>query len=136
MRKHTYEYTLTTPVPDSTPPEHQPNTDVPSRSTTRPRPVARTAVADVAPLDAALADLELKREEQLASLRDAKGDLVAIAYRESVARILAEIRKARLRLREGTYGVCVDCHADVTAERIEALPWATQCTDCARRRYA
>jgi hypothetical protein len=25
VRTHTYQYTLTTPVPDSTPPEHRPN---------------------------------------------------------------------------------------------------------------
>lgn len=27
VRTHTYQYTLATPVPDSTPPEHKPNTD-------------------------------------------------------------------------------------------------------------
>jgi hypothetical protein len=26
VRTHTYQYKLTTPVPDSTPPEHRPNT--------------------------------------------------------------------------------------------------------------
>ncbi|WP_416952384.1 TraR/DksA family transcriptional regulator [Nocardioides sp. T5] len=87
----------------------------------------------MARIDASLTELELKREEQLASLRDARGDLVAIAYQESVARILAEIREARRRLREGKHGVCVACHGMVSEERMEALPWATQCADCARR---
>jgi hypothetical protein len=27
VRTHTYQYGLPTPVPDSTPPEHRPNTD-------------------------------------------------------------------------------------------------------------
>ncbi|MCK9825008.1 hypothetical protein NOCD_16110 [Nocardioides cavernae] len=27
MRTHTYQYGLATPVPDSTPPEHQPSSD-------------------------------------------------------------------------------------------------------------
>jgi hypothetical protein len=27
VRTHTYQYKLTTPVPDSTPPEHMPNTE-------------------------------------------------------------------------------------------------------------
>lgn len=89
----------------------------------------------MARIDANLAELELEREEQLTSLRDARGDLVATAYQKSVAQILTEIREARRRVREGNHGVCVACHGIVTEERMEALPWATQCADCARRRY-
>lgn len=138
MRTHTYQYTLTTPVPDSTPPEHRPNTDDTSIPSREPRRSVRRrlTVADVVRIDASLAELERKREEQLASLRDARGDLVAIAYQESVARILAEIGEARRRLREGKHGVCAACYGVVTAERLEALPWATECADCARRRYS
>ena len=32
--------------------------------------------------------------------------------------------------------VCVACHGMVTEERMEALPWATQCADCARPNYS
>jgi RNA polymerase-binding transcription factor DksA len=138
VRTHTYQYKLTCPVPGSTPPEHQPTTeDTPGTwDRSRTQGSGRTAAAEAAPLDATLAELERKREEQLASLEDAEGDLVAIAYKNSVARILEEIRTARRRLREGKHGMCVDCHGRVAAERIEALPWATQCTDCVRRRYS
>lgn len=138
MRTHTYQYKLATPVPDSTPPEHRPNTeDAPLRHDLGPTPAAgRSTAADIAELDATLAELETRREEQVSSLHDATHDPVAIAYKESVSRILGEIRLARHRLREGKHGVCVDCHGEVTAERIEALPWATQCTDCARCRYS
>lgn len=138
MRTHTYQYTSTTPVPASTPPEHRPNTDdTPTRSREQHRSVSRRlTAADVARIDATLVELELEREAQLASLPDARGDLVAIAHQESVARILAEIGDARRRLREGNHGVCADCHGTVTEERLEALPWATRCADCARRRYS
>ena len=136
MRTHTYQYTLTTPIPDSTPPEHRPNAeDAPLRhDLPRPPATACPASAGVAELDATLADLESRRVELLSSLRDAPEDPVARAYKESVKRIIGEIRVARRRLREGTHSGCVDCSGTVTAARLEALPWATQCTDCARRR--
>ena len=125
MRTHTYEHKLTDPVPDSTPPEHRPNTeDTPFR-----------LGPPWTSLDATLAGLERKREEQLASLGDARGDLVVIAHKESVARILDEIRTARQRLRDGTHGVCVTCHGAVGDELIDSLPWAIRCAGCVRRRY-
>jgi RNA polymerase-binding transcription factor DksA len=138
VRTHTYQYKLTTPVPNSTPPEHRPNTDDPpyKHDLERASATEPTTAADIAAQDAILANLESTRENQLATLADPTEDPVAIAYRDSVKRILGEIRIARHRLREGKLGVCVDCHGAVTAERLEALPWATQCTDCARRRYS
>ena len=135
MHTHTYQYKLATPVPDSTPPEHRPNTNDAPLEPIEPigPPVDVHAVkADIEALDTKLAELERKRNEQLASLRHATNDLVAIAYRESVARNLAEIRVARQRVREEQHGRCIDCHGAVTPERVESLPWATHCADCAR----
>jgi DnaK suppressor protein len=102
------------------------------RSTASSAPAAATRNSD---LDATLAEEEQARQEQLDSLHDTTTDLVAIAYRDSVSRILTEIRLARRRLHEGLHHECVGCNGHIPAERIEALPWATQCTDCARRRY-
>jgi RNA polymerase-binding transcription factor DksA len=138
MRTRSHQYNPATPVPDSTPPEHRPNPeDAPLRhDLERTPPAGPSTAAGIAELDAALANLESRREEQLSSLHDAPGDPVAIAYKESVKRILGEIRIARHRLREGKRGVCVDCHGTITAERVETLPWATQCADCARHRYS
>ena len=138
MHTHTYQYALATPVPESTPPEQRPNPqDAPLEPIGPPARTGATSLhADVECLDAELAELERKRDEQLTSLADAAGDPVAVAYRDSVARILAEIRVARHRLREGTHGVCVGCRGTVSRERVEALPWATQCADCARQRFS
>lgn len=52
---------------------------------------------------------------------------------ESDARLLAAIDEALQRLDEGTYGVCVNCGAQIAPERLEAMPWATLCIDCKRR---
>jgi RNA polymerase-binding protein DksA len=47
--------------------------------------------------------------------------------REEVRRIDA----ALARLDAGTYETCASCGGSIAAERLEALPYATTCIDCA-----
>ena len=42
-----------------------------------------------------------------------------------------QIQGALRRIAEGTYGVCVQCGADIDPKRLEALPIATNCISCA-----
>jgi RNA polymerase-binding transcription factor DksA len=55
---------------------------------------------------------------------------------------LAELRaidRAQQRMRDGSYGECVDCDAAVGYERLLARPTAERCTHCQsvyERRYA
>jgi DnaK suppressor protein len=53
---------------------------------------------------------------------------------ENSEQILAEIDAALQRIEEGTYGICTNCGEQISEERLEALPWATLCIDCARDR--
>lgn len=48
--------------------------------------------------------------------------------------ILADIDRAVAKLEEDSYGKCDRCHADIPAERLEVLPWAVLCVDCAAKR--
>jgi DnaK suppressor protein len=52
---------------------------------------------------------------------------------ETDARLLAAIDQALARIDAGTYGVCVNCGAQIAPERLEAMPWATLCIDCKRK---
>ena len=52
---------------------------------------------------------------------------------ENSGHVLTEIDDALVRLAEGTYGQCRGCGGEIPAERLEAMPWATQCIDCKRR---
>jgi RNA polymerase-binding transcription factor len=52
---------------------------------------------------------------------------------ENSGNVLAEIDEALRRIEEGTYGTCTNCGGEIPAERLEALPHATQCIDCKRR---
>jgi DnaK suppressor protein len=51
----------------------------------------------------------------------------------SDGRLLAAIDAALARIDAGTYGVCVNCGAQIAPERLEAMPWATLCIDCKRK---
>lgn len=53
---------------------------------------------------------------------------------ENEEQLLAEIDAALQRIEAGTYGVCTNCGKPIGEERLEALPWASLCIDCARNR--
>ena len=45
-----------------------------------------------------------------------------------------ESNEARLvSIDDGTYGTCTNCGNPIGAERLEAIPWAPTCIDCARK---
>ena len=46
--------------------------------------------------------------------------------------VLAEIDAALARIEDGTYGACENCGRPISAERLEALPYATKCIECKR----
>jgi DnaK suppressor protein len=56
------------------------------------------------------------------------------ATARSIAAAIAEVDRALEKLDEGTYGTCDDCGRPIGAERLEAVPWAALCVDCAGKR--
>jgi len=48
--------------------------------------------------------------------------------------VAREIARALEKLEQGTYGICDGCERPIAPERVEALPWATQCVACQARR--
>ncbi len=49
-------------------------------------------------------------------------------------RQVAMIDAALARIESGAYGLCFDCGADIEPKRLQALPFALLCTECATRR--
>ena len=47
--------------------------------------------------------------------------------------LLAQIDDALRRLDDATFGDCVSCGSRIELERLEALPYTTQCLDCRLR---
>jgi RNA polymerase-binding protein DksA len=52
---------------------------------------------------------------------------------ENEERVLAAIDTALKRIAEGTFGACRTCGQEIALERLEALPYTTQCIDCKRK---
>jgi len=46
---------------------------------------------------------------------------------------LAQINTALKRLESGEYATCVDCGKEITEQRLLAIPYTSQCIDCASR---
>jgi len=53
--------------------------------------------------------------------------LLGDADAAALARIVAALR----RVEDGSYGACTDCHAPIEPARLQALPEAATCIDCA-----
>jgi DnaK suppressor protein len=43
-----------------------------------------------------------------------------------------EIKLALSRIEAGTYGTCIDCNRPIAPARLKALPFTTQCVNCAQ----
>src|SRR5258707_626021 len=48
--------------------------------------------------------------------------------------VLREIDDALDRLKDGTYGTCMDCGISISRKRLDAVPWALYCVTCQERR--
>jgi RNA polymerase-binding protein DksA len=52
---------------------------------------------------------------------------------ENEERLLAAIDAALERIEKGAFGTCRSCGQEIAIERLEALPYTTQCIDCKRK---
>ena len=81
-------------------------------------------------IDAYLADVERARQSQLDALPARPSNVVAVALRRVVEDLLADVRAARERVRDGTYGRCTRCRAAVERAALERVPWRPHCATC------
>ena len=57
-------------------------------------------------------------------------DAVRYAEKERDIQELRQIADARDRLRDGSYGLCIDCGTAIPFARLEALPFSERCVPC------
>jgi RNA polymerase-binding transcription factor len=67
-------------------------------------------------------------------LEDIAGDMADMQNRQSIQAneqaLLQDVEQALDRIRQGSYGVCVNCGKPVGEKRLEVLPWAARCIVC------
>lgn len=44
--------------------------------------------------------------------------------------LLARVEEALARIRDGTFGECINCGKELNPKRLEAVPWARYCISC------
>ena len=64
--------------------------------------------------------------------QDVEGLDSEIAISQNEELLLEQVVAAIERLRVGTYGICRQCRRTIDAERLQAIPYAACCIDCAR----
>ncbi len=57
-----------------------------------------------------------------------------LSVAKNAADLLEKVRHARLRVKEGSYGICEVCGGEIPVARLGALPYATTCVSCASKR--
>ncbi len=67
-------------------------------------------------------------EIDLAISDSAQGMQMRLGNREGL--YFKKIEEALLRIKDGTYGLCVECHQSIGAKRLEARPTAELCIEC------
>lgn len=59
--------------------------------------------------------------------------LSTTAAARSIADSIADVDRALAKIDEESYGICDECGAQIGSDRLEALPAASRCVDCARQ---
>ena len=57
----------------------------------------------------------------------------SLALRDQARMELSRVEAALRSIDDGTYGTCTSCGNPIAPERLEAIPWAPLCIDCARK---
>lgn len=64
--------------------------------------------------------------------QDVEGLDSEIAIAQNQELLLEQVEAAIERIEAGTYGVCQQCGRRIDAQRLQAVPYASHCIDCAR----
>lgn len=83
----------------------------------------------------------LHEEAEEATIADNVGETATVtldrqidySLEEASNHVLAAIDAALQRIENGSYGSCQTCGKPIGDDRLEAIPYATQCIDCRRR---
>lgn len=56
-----------------------------------------------------------------------------LALTETLEKEIKDIKEARQRIADGTYGVCKYCGQEIKEERLKIRPTSSSCVDCKKR---
>jgi RNA polymerase-binding protein DksA len=63
--------------------------------------------------------------------QERENDEVVDAIGNETAQSIRDVQAALARIEDGTYGICGHCGEEISAGRLQAVPEATRCVNCA-----
>jgi DnaK suppressor protein len=71
-----------------------------------------------------------KSPDALDEVQHAAERELAIRNLDRESNLLRNVRAALRRIDDGTFGICVHCEDDISAKRLNAVPWSPYCITC------
>ncbi len=71
-----------------------------------------------------------KSPDALDEVQHAAERELAIRNLDRESHLLRQVKAALRRMSDGTYGTCLHCEEDISARRLDAVPWAAYCIRC------
>ena len=68
--------------------------------------------------------------DELDRIQNSQERDLAIGTLDRDSRLLREVQAALSRIDAGSFGVCLDCEADISGKRLAAVPWTALCIAC------
>jgi DnaK suppressor protein len=71
-----------------------------------------------------------KSADQMDEIQYATERDLAIRNVDRESGLLRDVKDALRRIRDGSFGACVECESAISPKRLAAVPWAARCIQC------
>ena len=71
-----------------------------------------------------------KSADQMDEIQYASERELAIRNMDRESTLLDQVMAALRRIRDGSFGICIDCESLIAPKRLAAVPWASRCVRC------
>ena len=97
-----------------------------------------------------LEDLLSQADDTVSDMNDSKGNFpdpadraayeaernFELRIRDREYKLIKKVKKALIRIEEGSFGICDKCGEDISVQRLKARPVTTLCIDCKTKEEA
>jgi DnaK suppressor protein len=102
---------------------------------TKNEDIAKSLKTRLSELTGRVAEIESELRKPLSAdseerATDLENQDALVSIKNSEIQEIRQVQGALKRIAEGTYGVCVQCGADIDPKRLKALPIAARCISC------
>jgi DnaK suppressor protein len=71
-----------------------------------------------------------KSAEQMDEIQYASERDLAMRNVDRESSLLRDVKAALRRIKDGSFGTCIECESAISTKRLAAVPWASRCIQC------